>query len=95
MNNGNQTKKESGAILGVTQALSKDTIMQVNYGISHQIGYLTDPYKGVSLTDDIGNLLANFHEARPNSRTGHNLYTSVKHSLPNKDVITTSAASYR
>ncbi len=89
--NNNQSKKTTDFIVGATQVLSKNAIAQANYGISRQTGYLNDPYKLISVIDSNGKLIRNLHESRPNTRLGHNLYGALKYSLPNKNVITSTA----
>ncbi len=83
-----KSKKSIDMILGVTQILSKNTITQFNYGYGKQTGYLSDAYKRISVIDNNGNIVNNIHEARPETRAGHNFFAAIKHSLNNGNVIT-------
>lgn len=85
-----QSKDTLDFIIGVTQILSKDTILQLNYGVSNAEGYLNDKYKQISLLNsdgtnkELAGLLgpeSYFAEERPESRLGHNLYAAVKHNF--------------
>jgi hypothetical protein len=84
-------KNTLDAVFGVTQVLSKKSILQLNYGISAADGYLNDPYKWVSRVDKTGKIIANLHESRPDSRTGHNVFGAMKQTLFGDNVLTTSA----
>jgi hypothetical protein len=87
----NESKDTIDVVIGVTQVLSKSTILQLNYGLSQADGYLNDPYKWVSRVDSFGTIVENLHESRPDSRTGHNLYGAIKHNFSNNNVLTSSA----
>ncbi len=87
----NESKDTLDVMLGMTQILSKNTLMQVNYSASVADGYLNDPYKWVSQVDATGTVVDNLHESRPDSRTGHNIYGALKHMVSGKHVLTTSA----
>ncbi len=86
-----ESKDTLDLMLGVTQVLSKNSIMQLNYSVSNADGYLNDPYKWVSLVDNTGTIVNNLHESRPDSRTGHNLYGALKYNVGGDNVLTTSA----
>ena len=87
------------ALFGVTQVINRNTIMQFNYSLSLSDGYLTDPFKILSVIDETaganfgGNLLDGngnniyLHEARPDSRVKHSLFWQTKYALSNGDVI--------
>ncbi len=87
-------------LLGVTQVLSRGTIVQVNYSLSRSDGYLTDPYKVLSIVDPVsGDLAAGLdpgygryiYENRPDTRDKRSLYGLLKHDF-NGSVLD---ASYR
>ncbi len=86
-----KSKKTLDAMLGVTQILSKNTILQLNYGMSAVNGYLNDPYKWVSRVNNTGKIIENLYESRPDSRTGHNLFGAIKQTLSDSNVLSTSA----
>lgn len=93
---GNDTEDKNivDLMLGLTQVISKNTILQLNYGFSQTDGYLNDPYKWVSQVDSSGSIVDNLHESRPDTRTGHNVYGAIKHSFASNKVLTTSARVY-
>ena len=62
-------------LLGVTQVLDRTTLMQFNFTYGRDSGYLTDPYKLVSVVDPVtGFPLQTIHEKRPQDRTRSALY---------------------
>jgi hypothetical protein len=85
-------------VVGVTQVLSRNTIVQLNYSYSDSSGYLTDPYKVVSVVDPLTGLAVPrvpppgvdgpdhvyLYENRPDSRSKHSLYAQAKHNLGGK-----------
>ena len=78
-------------VVGLSQILSKDTIVQLNYGVSQADGYLNDPYKRISRVNKAGTeVIQNLNESRPNKRLGHNLFGALKHNFSG-DVLSTSA----
>ena len=87
-------------LVGLTQVLSRGTIMQVNYSLSRSDGYLTDPYKMLSIVDPVsGDIIAGtdpgfglyIYENRPDTRDQRSLYGLLKHDF-NGNVLD---ASYR
>ena len=86
-------------LIGVNQVINKRTIMQFNYSISSSDGYLTDPYKILSVIDDSAgeryganardaNGFPIFvYESRPDSRLKHALYWQTKYMLQSGDVL--------
>ncbi len=82
-------------LLGVTQVINRQTLMQVNYNRGQSDGYLTDPYKILSLleNDGSGNLRtgnAYIYENRPDQRTYQSLYWKGVHQFPNENVLNVS-----
>jgi hypothetical protein len=78
---GNQTKTVTGALAGVTQVLARNWLTQLNYTIDHSHGYLTDPYRILSVIDSAGGLTGYQYENRPGSRTRQSLYWLNKAAL--------------
>jgi hypothetical protein len=92
---GTDSKDVIDLLLGVTQVLSRTTVMRVNYSYSQSSGYLNDPYKIVSVVDPLsGDTIARMpaaglegpngvylYESRPDTRAKHSLYSEVKHSF--------------
>ena len=93
------TKSLIDLLFGVTQVIDRQTLMQFNYSLSLSDGYLTDPFKILSVIDDSpGDTLGtnvvdangNFvylHEKRPDSRMKHALYWQTRHRLAQGDII--------
>lgn len=81
------SKNVADLVLGVTQVLGERTIGQLNYSFSRSVGYLTDPYKLLSVVDPItgepapgpGGLDLYRFESRPDHRTKHGLFFQLKH----------------
>ena len=89
-------------LFGVTQILSRKSLLQVNYTIGSNNGYLTDPYKLLSVIDDNPGNVATYgeiinqgingdgysyrHENRPDSRLSQSIYAKYVHQF-NEDVI--------
>ena len=65
------------------------TIGQLNYSFSTSSGYLTDPYKLLSVVDPVsgepvpgsGELALYRFESRPDERTKHSIYGQAPHKL--------------
>jgi hypothetical protein len=91
--NGGESKDILDLLLGFTQVLNRTTVLRVNYSYSDSSGYLTDPYKLLSLVDPVtGDTLAHLpvglgadgvylFESRPDTRTKQSLYAEVKHAF--------------
>jgi hypothetical protein len=94
------TKNIVDLLFGVTQVIDKSSLFQVNLSLSESDGYLTDPYKFVSVVDSVtgqpiyltGQFTQQLFENRPDSRSRQSLYGEYKKMLSNKDIFT---ASYR
>ncbi len=92
------TKTIADFLIGVTQVVSRNTLLELNYSYGVSDGYLNDPYKIVSVVDAAGNLadsgifapgtinLPYVYENRPDSRQRNNLFFRVAHHLT-EDVI--------
>jgi len=90
------TKTVTELILGITQVISRKTLVQLNYSLGMSNGYLTDPYKIVTVVDPVTGLPATsafvngdlpyLYEKRPDSRQINSLYFKTVHSLT-RDVI--------
>lgn len=74
-----ESKDTLDLIFGLTQIINRRWIVQLNYGISQVDGYLTDPFKVVSLVDEQGYTQDNIYESRPGSRTKQNIFTLSKY----------------
>lgn len=73
-------------VAGVTRILGKRTMLRFNYSLSDAFGYLTDPYKIISVVQpadsaDPGEPVQNLHEKRPDRRTGNALFGQLRHAI--------------
>ncbi|GGQ13668.1 DUF3570 domain-containing protein [Shewanella litoralis] len=78
---GDDTKQTSDVMLGVTQILNRNWLMQANYGLSSVSGYMNDPYKILSEVDSNGITQGYRYENRPDSRLKHSVYVMTKGAL--------------
>ncbi|MFK7732573.1 MAG: DUF3570 domain-containing protein [Pseudomonadales bacterium] len=80
------------AVLGVTQIIDENSLFQLNYSVSQSDGYLTDPYKIISVVDattgiplfrnaNSPDLPVAVFENRPDTRLKHSLYGQYKRFL--------------
>jgi hypothetical protein len=98
---GAQAKDVTDWLIGVTQVVNRHTIVQLNYSRSQSDGYLTDPYKVLSVVDPVtGNpapgpmgssLYRYLYESRPEAREKQSVFALLKRDLRG-DVL---EASYR
>ncbi|GGD68656.1 DUF3570 domain-containing protein [Lacimicrobium alkaliphilum] len=78
---GSDDKNTLDLLLGVTQVINRRTIMQLNYGVSAVDGYLTDPFKMLSVVNTQGLTQALVYENRPDNRTRHNVFWQTKYAM--------------
>jgi hypothetical protein len=71
---GTRSKTVNGALLGVTQVIARNWLMNLNYSYDYSQGYLTDPYRILSVLDVLGNVTGYRFESRPHSRGRQSLY---------------------
>ena len=100
---GDQDKDIVDVVLGVSQVINPDLVVQMNYSYSSAQGYLNNPYKLLSLVDPVtGDTLERppipggpsheyRFEGRPDERTQHGIYTQGKLNMGGKVL----DASYR
>ena len=95
---GTDTKDVLDLLLGVTQVIGPSTVLRVNYSYSDSSGYLTDPYKILSVVDPVtgdtverapssgvlGPTGVYRYESRPDSRRKQGLYAELKHDFTGK-----------
>jgi len=93
-----ETKNILDLVFGVTQVISRNLLVQVNYSYSDSSGYLSDPFKIVSVVDGTtgdavplavipgaaGPSHRYLYENRPRDRVKHSLFTQAKHYLNGK-----------
>ena len=102
---GAESKDVLDVVLGVTQVINRNTVVQLNYSYSDSSGYLSDPYKIISVVDGTtGDVVPQpptpgidgpshqfLFEGRPDERVKHSLYGQVKRYINGKVL----DASYR
>lgn len=85
----NLSKTVTDILLGVTQVVGRNTLMQFNYSHGEDDGYLTDPYKILSVLDNSGNLRGTdpyLYEKRPTTRSRNAVYWKTVHQF-SEDVL--------
>lgn len=89
---GSDSKHVLDILLGVTQVLGRHSLLRVNFSYSDSSGYLTDPYKFLSVVDPLtGELVARaptpgsagpggvyLYEQRPDSRRRQGVYAEFR-----------------
>ncbi|WP_303904690.1 DUF3570 domain-containing protein [Thiohalomonas denitrificans] len=88
-----EDKTVSELLLGVTQVVNRRTLMQFNYTYGIDDGYLSDPYKLLSVTDDTGNVTGYLYENRPDERSRQTIFWRTLHHL-SEDVADVSYRYY-
>lgn len=91
---GTDTKTTTDFMLGLTQVINRSTIMQFNLGMSNSSGYLTDPYRFISVLESDGQLTTSLpanaypylYEKRPDKRNRNTFFWRTVHHL-DEDVI--------
>jgi hypothetical protein len=86
---------ELDAVLGVTQVLSRRWLASLSYSFGQAHGYLTDPYKLISVVDPLsGQPVSQLYEARPDSRRKQSLFLDNRIHLP-EDIVDLSLRAYK
>jgi hypothetical protein len=85
---GDQSKDVTDFLIGVTQVINRQTLLQFNYSLSQSDGYLTDPYKILSVVDPLtGNPVSGppgsglgryLYEGRPSQRDKQSFFALLK-----------------
>ena len=72
-------KTQLGLVLGVTQILTRNWLMELNYSYDKQSGYETDPYRVISVVDPTSGLpTSTLYESRPGERQTQSVYWENK-----------------
>ncbi|HSZ07889.1 MAG TPA: DUF3570 domain-containing protein [Steroidobacteraceae bacterium] len=71
---GSKTKDGVGALLGITQVMTRNWLTEFNLSVDRFTGYLNDPYKITSIIDSAGNTTGYEYENRPDQRTRKSAY---------------------
>jgi Protein of unknown function (DUF3570) len=69
-----KTKDGVGALLGITQVITRNWLTEFNLSVDRFTGYLNDPYKFTSIIDSGGNTTGYEYESRPDQRTRKSAY---------------------
>lgn len=82
------SKQVIDALLSVTQVLSPKSLGVLGYSLSQSSGYLTDPFKLLSVVDTNGEPTGPKYvfEKRPDSRIKHAIYSQYKYFAFDRDV---------
>jgi hypothetical protein len=87
-----ETKSVGDLLLGLTQVIDRRSLFQINYSLGMSDGYLTDPYKLVSIVAgesgaDVGEPVDQLYESRPDRRTKQSFYFAYKREVRSQDVL--------
>ncbi|WP_269619980.1 DUF3570 domain-containing protein [Zhongshania sp. BJYM1] len=99
-NGSDDTKSLVDIVVGVTQVIDQNSLFQLSYSLSSSSGYLTDPYKFISVVDPTTgiplfennaqpDLPTVVYENRPDSRLKHSVFGQYKRYIGG-DVLDTS-----
>ncbi len=86
-------KRGIEGMLGISRVINRRTVARLNYTIKLLEGYLTDPYKVISVVKE-GTEFNRYFESRPDSRLRQTLYGKLVHQLENRDTIQLSYRYY-
>jgi hypothetical protein len=79
---GDESKTVTSLVFGVTQAMTRRWLAQLNYSVGVSDGYQTDPYRIISVVaPDTGAPVEYLYESRPDQRTRQSLYLGNKIAL--------------
>lgn len=97
------TKNENDILFGVTQIMTRQWLLQLNYSYASASGYQNDPYKIMSVVDSTGKSVDDpfvsgtgylyLYENRPDTRKRQSLYLDSKYHLT-EDMIDLSYRYY-
>jgi hypothetical protein len=72
-------KTQLGLVVGLTEVMSRNWLMQLNYSYDAQTGYLNDPYRIISVVDPVsGEPTSSLYESRPGKRQSQSIYWNNK-----------------
>ena len=80
---GDDSKSTVDLLFGITQVINRQMIVQFNYSYSSVSGYLTDPFKVLSLVNENGEAQEYLYEHRPDERTKHAFFGQSKYHFDN------------
>lgn len=86
-----KTRTVLDLLAGVTQIIDRSSLFQINLSLSAADGYMTDPYKFVSVVDPVsGEPQRILYEKRPDTRSKASIFGKYKKTFANEDVLTAS-----
>ena len=88
-------KVTSDVLLGFTQVINRRMITQFNYSYSMVRGYLTDPFKIVSILDQQGTAQDYIYEHRPDERNKQSTFAQAKYHFDQNLLNSVLDISYR
>ena len=91
---GHKDKNGTGALLGVTQVITRNWLTEFNVSVDRFKGYLNDPYKITSIIDSAGNTTGYQYESRPDQRTRKSGYWGKSRCMESADFDGSVAALY-
>jgi hypothetical protein len=71
---GGKSKDGVGLLLGLTQVMTRNWLTEFNVSVDRFTGYLSDPYKIISVIDTAGNTTGYVYESRPDQRIRKSAY---------------------
>ena len=75
-------KTQAGFVFGLTEAMARRWLMELDYSYDAQSGYMNDPYRVISVVDHVtGEPTSTLYENRPNKRTSQSLFWDNKFDL--------------
>jgi len=91
----NDDKTTADILVGFTQVINRRMITAFNYSYSMVDGYLTDPFKVVSVLNKEGLAQDYIYESRPDSRVKQSTFMQAKYHFDNSLLNTVADVSYR
>ncbi|AAZ26976.1 DUF3570 domain-containing protein [Colwellia psychrerythraea] len=88
-------KSTADILVGVTQVINRRMITAFNYSYSMVDGYLTDPFKVVSVLNTDGLAQDYIYESRPDSRVKQSTFMQAKYNFDDSLLNTVADVSYR
>lgn len=88
-------KTTADILVGFTQVINRRMITAFNYSYSMVDGYLTDPFKVVSVLNNDGLAQDYIYESRPDSRVKQSIFMQAKYNFDDSLLNTVADVSYR
>jgi hypothetical protein len=76
---GEGERSTTDIIAGITRVINRRTVAQLNFGLGLSNGYMTDPYKVISIVDATGVEWDQYFEGRPDSRLRWTITANLNH----------------